>query len=603
MAESKSLAAYVVDDLFEWFKDERKQILEPQWHRNYDAFRSRYNSENLTKWRATEGNKWRSKVFCRLTKQKVVTGFNHVSALMLQAGKLPLVFNPSPVPQTYDGMMIDPGEAKARAKRMETIIHDDFADCRADKEYLTAILEGAVYGLSWMRGPFLRPFESMSVNYGIPYGSGMYFPPDVVKRFGRFEMARSVQYKPVYESPSVWNMFWDLEAADHQRGHGVVYLELMSKGRFAELIRRKGYDQAEGEKIVSAFNGKEDMGSETDSLGPLREQYGSRKRVIPVYTFYGRVPVKYLRVYGLGEGKKDSDEIEIYCVLAKAGKAVVIRKPVENPLPYRQVYMAKWQDLPHEPGGVGIPEDIEDTQMVINGLTRAMLDNKNLSSNLMSWWNPRLLAAGQDKSFYPGKSFILDEAVENNHVQGAINFFSPPDTTGNTTQLIEMFKQSADDETGLGRVMDGSSGGTRKTAFEMLKVSESGNKMIGGICRNHDDGIIEPMGRGGYHYHMICGEDDAVKGDFHVEARGFKSYQDKAVRGAKLMELAQFSMSSEFTARYAKIGEFLSELARISDFDPEVLFYSDDELNQQAAVMASSLPGVADMGGEDAQQQ
>lgn len=591
MAESKGLAEYVVGDLFTWMKDERQTILEPQWRRNYDAFRSRYNSDNLMKWRAMEGNKWRSKVFCRLTKQKVMTGFNHVSALMLQQGRMPLTLSPTPVPESSPGVIMAPEDASLRAGQMERRIHDDWVQCRAAREYMTGMLEGAVYGLTWMRGPFLKPFERLVPDFGLPVDSDMYFPPDLVRRFGQYSMRRERIMRPVMESPSVWNMFWDLEAADHQKGHGVVYLEMMSKGRFSELITREGYDEGAGRKLLDAFKGEGGDDPDADALGPLRDQYNLRKRVIPVYTFWGRVPVKYLRAYGLGDGKKDTDELEVYLVCAKAGTPVVIRRPVLNPLPYRQIFMASWQELPHEPGGVGIPEDIEDTQMVINGLTRAMLDNKQLSSNLMSWWNPRHLAPGQDKTMYPGKSFELDDHVDN--PQAAISFFSPPDVTGNTPQLLEMFRQSADDETGLGRIMDGSTGGTRKTAFEISRVMESGNKMIGGICRNHDEGLIEPMAVAWYHYHMICGNDDAIKGDYLIEARGFQSYQDKAVRAAKLMELAQFSLANQMTANYAKVGQFLRELARISDFDPDTLFYLDEEVEQRAAKLAGMLPGVA----------
>ena len=596
MAEKDKLAAYIVDDLFEWFKDERKALLEPQWLRNYDAFRSKYNSDTLQKWKATEGNKWRSKVFCRLTKQKVVTGFNHVAALMIQDGRLPLMLSPSPVPRGAGGELIDPSEAAIRASRMQGVIQDNLVECRADTEYLTSLLEGSIYGLNWLRGPFLRPYESLSANFGVP-GSGLYIPPDLVRRFGRYTMARSVVSKPVVSSPSVWNMFWDLESGDYQRGMGIVFLELMTPGRFLELIRGKGYDTAAGKKVAASYRGKDDAGNEIDSLGPLRQQYGNRKRVVPVYTFWGRVPVKYLRSYGLGDGKRDNEELEIYCVCARAGQSTVIRKPVENPLPYRQIYMAKWQDIPHEPGGVGIPEDIEDTQMVVNGLTRAMLDNKALSSNLLLWYNPRFLAPGQNIMTYPGKAFEAAENAEN--LRQALDFFAPPDVTGNTPQLIELFKQMGDDETGINRTMEGSMGGVRKTAFEVARAGESGNKMIGGVCRNQDNGIIEAMGYGFYHYHMIAGEDDAIKGDYCVEAKGYQSWQDKAVRGAKLMELAQFCLSNEVTARYARAGDFLRELAKMSDFTPDRLFYTDDEINRQAAALAQQVPGMASTGGLD----
>ena len=111
-----------------------------------------------------------------------------------------------------------------------------------------------------------------------------------------------------------------------------------------------------------------------------------------------------------------------------------------------------------------------------------MLDNKSLSANLLSIWNPRKMAPGQNKSLYPGKTFEVDESVED--VRQAFSFYSPPDVTGNTPALIDKFRGWADDETGISRMMDGSTAGARKTAFEMSKIAESGNKLIGGIVRN-----------------------------------------------------------------------------------------------------------------------
>jgi hypothetical protein len=439
----------------------------------------------------------------------------------------------------------------------------------------------------------------MAVDFGLPGvdGLGMHFNPDLIRRFGRFTMRTDTKAKPVIDSPSVWNMFWDLESPDYQTGQGIIFLEMMSKGRFAELIRRPGYDRSAGEKIVSQFEGRDEGTTDSESLGPLREEYGLRRRVIPVYTFYGRVPVKYLED-SEAKDKVGAEEAEIYCVCAKAQTPVVIRKPVINPLPYRQIFMAPWQELPHEPGGVGVPEDVEDTQMILNGLIRSMMDNKALSSNLMSVWNPRFLAAGQNKALYPGKAFETDEAVED--AGKAIHFFSPPDVTGNTPQLIELFKQLSDDESGLARIMDGSSGGTRKTAFEMSKVTEAGNKMIGSICRNHDEKFFGPLISAFYHYHMLCGDDDAIKGDFQIAATGFQSYQDKAIRGRSLLELAQFALASDMTSRYGKWHAFLSQLAKVRDFDPDELWYSDEEISKQkqAETLAQMLPGAGGLPGE-----
>jgi hypothetical protein len=591
------LAKYIVDDLFKWFKDERSNQLEPQMRRNYDAFRGRYDSAALKKWKATEGHGWRSRVFVRLTKQKVVTGFNQVMSIMLQEGKIPWDIQPSTMPMNQAGAVLDPAMAKERCDRMRLQIKSDFAHAKADRVFMSSGLEKSLYGFSWLRGPVLRPFNGMSVQFGIPGLNQLYYSPELLQQFGRHTMTPNKIYRPVVENPGVWNVFWDLENPDHNKGHGVVVRDMMSKGRFLALADVNGYDKAAINQIADEFRSEDDAsGEDDDSFGPDREKFNKRKRIIPVYTFYGRVPRKYLIGY---EGKaktqirglssKNDREVEIFCVVAKAKNARIIRKPVINPFPYRNLYMAKWEDLPLEAGGVGIPENIEDSQMIINGLTRSMLDNKALSSNLLLAWNPRRFAPGQNKTLYPGKTFEVEEGAED--VRKALDFFSPPDNTRGTPDMINLFRELADHESGISRNMEGQvDSKDRRTAYEMSKLAEGGNKMIGGTIRNTDEGHTEPIVSGHYHYHMVTNPDEGMKGDFSPVATGYQTFLDRSKRSQDILSLLQLSLSTQFTAQFTKVLPFLREMARTRDLDPDKFYPSDKELKEEADDVAKLLP-------------
>jgi len=298
------LAEYVVNDLFKWFKDERSEQLEDQMRRNYDAFRGRYNSDALKKWRATEGNDWRSKVFVRLTKQKVFTYFNQVMAVALQNGEIPWDIQPSKIAQGPGGVTLNPEEAARRCDGMRMKIGDDFQDSRAAKTMLSAGLEGAIYGFSWIRSPVMRPYVYMGVNFGIPNAEPLYYTPEMVQQYGRHTLSKRTQLRPAVEGPGVWNTFWDLETSDHQKGHGICIRDMMSKGRFLDLQDAPGYDKKAIESIVSGIGSKDtEAGEEDDSEGPIRERMQRRRRVIPTYSFYGRVPRSLLAKHEAKTGK------------------------------------------------------------------------------------------------------------------------------------------------------------------------------------------------------------------------------------------------------------------------------------------------------------
>ncbi|KKN75066.1 hypothetical protein LCGC14_0384400 [marine sediment metagenome] len=604
MFKGDKLAKYIVDDLFKWFRDERSEQLEPQMRRNYDAFRGKYNSDALKKWRATEGNDWRSRVFVRLTKQKVFTYFNQVMAILLQDGKMPWDLEPSPIPQDRAGAVLNPDEAKRRSEGMKRQIDDDFTDARASRTMLSSGLEGAIYGYSWIRSPVMRPHAFMGVKFGVPGMQPLYFNEGTVQEFGRHSMAKQTRLRPVLEGPGVWNVFWDLETPDHQKGHGVILRDMMSKGRFLDLQDLPGYDAKTINELVSGLKATDDdTGEEDDSEGPIRERLNKRRRVIPVYTMYGRVPLKELQdqekrsgqpIRGLNQ--RHEREVEIYTVCAGVNDVKVIRQPVLNPLTYRPMHLAKWQDLPHEPAGVGTPEDMEDSQMVMNGLTRAMLDNKAISSNLLLYWNPRFMAPGQNKSLYPGKAFEVEEGVDD--VRQAMQFYSPPDNTRGTPDLINLFRDFADNETGVSRTQDGQLGPANRTAFEMAKVAEAGNKMVAGTLRNVDDGHVEPVVLGQYHYHMMTGRDESIKGDFKPVATGYQTFVNRNKTTQDLLGQLQLSLATEATMRFTKVLHFLRDIAKTNGLDPDRYYPSEEEeeVDKQIEMMVKMLPGVSGQG-------
>ena len=595
------LAEFIVNDVFKWFKDERNAQLEPTWRRSYDAFRGRYDSDSLKRWRATEGRGWRSRVFVRLTKQKVLTGFNHVMSVALQRGRIPWSLEPSPLPAGPMGMPLSAADARARCDLMKKQISADFVFSKADQVFLGSGLECALYGHSWLEGPVVRSHKRMAVRFGVPGAGSMAFSPDIQRQYGRHTMSIETKLKPMVENPGVWSVFWDLETADHQKGQGVCVREMMSKGRFLDLREQPGYNPAAIDAVAAQFDTErwDESTEEDDSQGPVRDRFNQRKRVIAVFRYRGRVPRKYLErreAPGLADlSRQDGREVEVYCVCAQGNKPVVIRPPVINPLPYRLIYRAKWEDLPNEAGGVGIPENMQDSQMVINGLTRAMLDNKALSANILMGWNPRALAPGQNKVLYPGKAFEVSDAVDD--VRKGIDFFSPPDNTRNTPALLEMFRQFADEETGLSRMMEGAVGPKNRTAFEMAQMVEAGNKIVGGTIRNLDEGQIEPLVRAFYHWHMLTNPREDIKGDYTPEARGFQSYVDQSKRAQDVFALFNLALSSELTARFTKVLPFLRELARIRDLDPDEFFPSDTELQQRSEGLAALLPQMANQPG------
>lgn len=577
----RHLAAYL-HELFQWMKDERETALEPGWNAAYDAFRGRYNSAWLDKWRKNEGAGWRSTVFVRLTKTKVMTGYSQVMAILLQAGKLP--WDLKSRMEIQDEAAREVEDAKVEA--MHAAIENDLAVCRADRVLRESVLEMALYGASWLRCPVIRPKDRLEVAYTIP-GFQFAQDPALLAQFGRATLIKRPSQSPVVEHPSLWDVFWDMEVSDPStEGNGIFVRRQMTAGRFAALMDLPGYDKDAINRVLET-SGKATRGKDETSERPNLRYMTERRAVVPVYEFHGLVPRSVLKGQDV-DVTQDAREVEVSCVIA-GETPECIRKPMLNEMPYRPLYMCPWEALPNEAASVGIAENVRDSQGIVNGLTRAFLDAKALSSNPMLGVKPEKLAPGQGRTSFPGKIWEVSEQAQS--VREAIEALVFPDVTPGLMEAVQMFSAFADQESGLPKLLSGEIGPRQPdTAFEMAQYVESANRGIGSVIRNIDERHIEPIVTSLYHWHMLTDEEEAAKGDFLAEATGFASYQDKLKRGTNLLGLWNLAMSNPASAPWVKVGDFLTELAKTRDVEPDRIFKTEQEMQEAAAQAAQMLP-------------
>ena len=99
----------------------------------------------------------------------------------------------------------------------------------------------------------------------------------------------------------------------------------------------------------------------------------------------------------------DRDEIQVNVWV----RAEQILRLVINPFsPTRIPYSATPYELnPYSFFDIGVAENMEDTQLIMNGMTRAAIDKSVLSGNPLIEIDETNLTPGQDLSVYLGKVF------------------------------------------------------------------------------------------------------------------------------------------------------------------------------------------------------
>ena len=98
---------------------------------------------------------------------------------------------------------------------------------------------------------------------------------------------------------------------------------------------------------------------------------------------------------------------------------------------------------PYQIWGVGVAENMEDAQMLMNGHVRMAIDNLALAGNLVFDVDEASLVPGQNMDIFPGKIFRRQSGVTGT----AINGLKFPNTAPENIQMYQISRQLADEET------------------------------------------------------------------------------------------------------------------------------------------------------------
>jgi hypothetical protein len=247
-------------------------------------------------------------------------------------------------------------------------------------------------------------------------------------------------------------------------------------------------------------------------------------------------------------------------------------------------YMAAPYELnPYSFFGVGIAENMDDTQTLMNGFMRMAVDNAVLSGNLLIEVDETNLVPGQDLSVYPGKVFRRQGGAPGQAVFGT----KFPNVAGENLQLFDKARQLSDESTGMPSFAHGQTGvsaGVGRTASGMSMLMGAAAGGIKNVIKNVDDYLLRPLGEGLFRFNMQFDFDPAIRGDLEVRARGTESLMANEVRSQRLMQFMQVS-SSPALAPFAKFQYIIREIAKSLDLDPDKVTNNMDEAAIQAELM------------------
>ena len=473
-----------------------------------------------------------------------------------------LVDGPSPNPQALE---LSPAQKAAR--RMEKLIHDQIEESNGASEIRNALFESALFGTGIVKGPFNFNKTLHRWDEGED-GNRTYAPVDV--RVPRLEFV------------SIWDFFPDPNATNVDESEYVFHRHRMNRTQLRSLGKMPYFDK---EAIRSCLQ----MGPnyvEEDYEQELKDdhrndEYGASQ--YEVLEYWGVMDAEYCRQVGM-EIPDEVDDLDEVQINAWVCNGQMLRSVINPFTPFRIPYHAfSYEKNPYSFFGIGVAENMDDSQKIMNGHARMAIDNLALSGSVIFDVDETALVGGQSMEIYPGKVFRRQAGVPGQ----AINGLKFPNTTVENMQMFDKFRQLADEQTGIPSYSHGQTGvqSMTRTASGMSMLLGAASLNIKTVIKNLDDFLLKPMGEAYFQWNMQFSDYKlGIEGDLEVKATGTNSLMQKEVRSQRLTMFLQ-TAANPAVAPFIKMNKLISELAYSLDLDPDELMNDPEE----AAMMAQII--------------
>ena len=587
-----------------------RQVEETRWISAYRNYRGLYGPD--VSFTSTE----KSRVFVKVTKTKVLAAFGQMTEVLFGGNKFPITIDPTTLPEGVEESahieMNDdvkkaekaaglepllPGEtmqsyrerlgalkkelepvkevrpgpgltatqitfepAMIAAKKMEKKIHDQLEESQANKHLRSTAFEIALFGTGVMKGPF-----AVDKEYPKWDETGTYTP--------------TIKTVPMVSHVSIWNFYPDPDANNMDEAEYGIERHKMSRSELRKLANRPYFRKNEIEAALKAGPDYTKEWWEQVMEDGSQESFTERYKVLE---FWGNVDTEVLKRHNVDiprELRKNA-QVSVNVWICNGHVLRLVMNPfTPTIIPF---YVVPYEINPYSMWGVGVAENMEDTQTLMNGFMRMAVDNAALSGNLIIEVDETNLVPGQDLSVYPGKVFRRQGGAPGQALFGT----KFPNVSNENMQMFDKARVLADESTGFPSFAHGQTGisGVGRTASGISMLMSAANGSIRTVVKNIDDYLLAPLGKALFSFNMQFDFDPEIKGDLEVKAAGTESLMANEVRSQRLMQFLGV-VQNPVLAPFARMDYIVREIAKSMELDPDKVANS----MQRAAIQAEIL--------------
>lgn len=582
----------------------------------YNAYKGKYGSEVVF------SDPEQSRVFVKITKTKVIAAFGQVSDVLFGTGTFPLEIQPTPMPigiaefayvdpmgqgqqpeqesmpdspfgyegdgnslspgatlqsllggleEKYKGLPLKEGPAPdgkqmlqiepavEAARNMNKVIQDQLVEGHVKQATYKALFECVLFGTGIIKGPMVdyKTYHRWSRSED---GSRTYDPIDAIV--------------PSFEFVSVFDFYPDPFAYNMDEAEYVIQRKRLNKSQLLALRGKPFFINKNIERLVGDGGNYEKLDHEL-FMNPNTENTSD---MYDVKIFWGTVDIDILSDLNKDIRKQldiDKDEVKMVSIEAWVSGNEYLRIIVNPFIPKRIPYFVIPYEIdPYNIFGVGVAENMSDSQQIMNGTVRMAIDNLRWAGNAIFELADDSLVPGQDFKIRPGKVFRKQIGMNG----PALNAVKVEAVTQQNLMVFDRVRQWADEETGIPSYSHGTTGvmSTTRTSSGMSMLMGAAALNIKTVIKNIDDYYLTPLGEALFQWNMQFNEKEDIEGDLEVKALGSVSLMRKEVQSQRLMTFGQLATNPQI-APWIKWHTYIEEVARSLDLPVEQLLANPEE--------------------------
>jgi hypothetical protein len=476
-------------------------------------------------------------------------------------------------------------EAQIRADRMKVKIQDQFAQGGWEASFNDFITDLVTFPAAFIKGPVVR--RQRTLGWKTDASGRTIVEP--IERLG-----------PEYERVDPFRIYPEPGISNISEGY-IFELHRMTRMELSDLIGVPGYDEDAVRKVLDEGNGtswiNEDVELQKDEEERKYYAYMRPTTEYDALEFWGKVSGKMLVEWGLTADEVPDEAREYDANVWMVGNYVIKAVLNYDPLGEKPYAKTSFIKCPGAFWGKGIPEIIEDLQGVCNAAARALVNNMGISSGPQVEVNVERLPPNEDiTTLTPWKIWqTINDPVGSS--APAIRFTQPDSRATELVGVYEKFSRLADDHSGIPAYVYGDLNvqGAGRTSSGLSMLMGAAGKGIRQVVMHIDSDVVKPIVLRQFVYNMRYDEDEAIKGDVVVIAKGAINLAVKETVNIRRIEFLNATANPVDMEIMGKEGRatILREVAKGLQMSAEDVIPSREKSGYQGRIQSRAMAAQA----------